>query len=47
MLEGAWMIPRSRYTSTIFVDNDLIYSEWGHDRISLSMWRGGGLAKIN
>ena len=46
MLEGARMTHGNRYTYTIFIDNGLIYSEWGGGRemASLSM---GCLAKNN
>ena len=45
MLEEARMTPKNRYTYTIFIDNALIYSEWGALNI-FSFYRGG-LAKIN
>ena len=32
------MTPENRYTNTIFIDNDLIYSEWGDAKYFLFPW---------
>ena len=39
------MTLKNRYTYTIFIDNGLIYSEWGREILSLSIG-GGALQKI-
>ena len=35
ILEGAHMTPENRYTYSIFIDNGLIYGEWGYKIFSL------------
>ena len=37
MPEGAGTTPENRYTYKTFIDNGLIYSEWGHEILSLSI----------
>ena len=37
MLQGARMNPSYKYTYTIFIDIDIIYSEWGRKAFSLPM----------
>ena len=44
MLEGVRITPGNRDIYTIFLDNGLIYSDWGRKLFFLSI---GGLAKIN
>ena len=44
MVKWARTTPGNRYTYAIFIDNDLIFSEWGRGIFSLPM--RGGLQKI-